>query len=132
MGRITRYPPKAKPKQLHEVRVGTEVGRIAGPVGYTRRQPFWACVAIYFDAPEKVDALKHWLSAVDFDGKREAARREPCRVRIAYEKAALGQYAVLWGLSTGVIRDMVQAYMAIYLRSPKGHLGLSSGATAAG
>jgi hypothetical protein len=37
-------------------------------------------------------------------------RRRRCRIATAYERAALGQHAVLWGLSTGVTADVVAAY----------------------
>ena len=33
-----------------------------------------------------------------------------CPVRVRYEEAALAQYAVIWGLSTGLVRDVVRVY----------------------
>jgi len=60
MGRITRSPPKPRPKLTHEATVSrtgikwethqtalwTEVARIAGNVGYKQRRPFWAITAV--------------------------------------------------------------------------------------
>jgi hypothetical protein len=61
--RITRSPSKPKPKLTHECRVGRkqaeqpwlwqQVERIAGPSGYKKRSPFWACTIIAFDTKEK-------------------------------------------------------------------------------
>jgi hypothetical protein len=45
-------------------------------------------------------------------------RKRPCPVRVQYEKAALGQHAVIWGLATGIIRDVVLAYRRARLDCP--------------
>jgi hypothetical protein len=37
-------------------------------------------------------------------------RRRPCPIAIRYAEAALRQHGVVWGLSTGRIRPIVQAY----------------------
>ena len=37
-------------------------------------------------------------------------QRHPCPIAIRYAEAALRQHAVVWGLSTGHIRPIVQAY----------------------
>jgi hypothetical protein len=52
MGRITRPPPKPRPKFVHEVRVRhthrnqpwflEQLARVAGTGGYRKRTPFWA------------------------------------------------------------------------------------------
>lgn len=31
-------------------------------------------------------------------------------MRVRYEEAALAQHAIIWGLSTGIIRDVVRTY----------------------
>jgi hypothetical protein len=38
------------------------------------------------------------------------ARQRPCPVHVRYEEAARCQHAVIWGLSTGIIRDVVRTY----------------------
>jgi hypothetical protein len=44
------------------------------------------------------------------DEELREARRWPCPVRVRYDQAALAQYAMLWGLSTGIIRDVVRTH----------------------
>jgi hypothetical protein len=34
----------------------------------------------------------------------QEARARPCPERVRYDEAALAQHAVIWGLSTGIIR----------------------------
>lgn len=120
MGRVTRQPFKPKPKFLHEVTVRhgevahawiwEKAARIAGPIGYKRRSPFWAITIIAFDAEEKASELEGLLREWRRDEELREARRRPCPVRVQYEDAALAQYAVIWGLSTGIIRDVVRVY----------------------
>jgi hypothetical protein len=120
MGRITRYPSKAKTKYLHEVRVGSytvdqtwlwqEVERIAGHAGYAKRSPFWACTIVAFETKEKADKLAYQVRERRGYEERLEAKKRPCPVRVRYEEAALAQHAVIWGLSTGLIRDVVQVY----------------------
>jgi hypothetical protein len=120
MGRATRYPPKPKPKYLHEVRVGhgevdqawiwKEAERVGGLTGYRKRSPFWAFTIVAFDAPEKAAELERHLRRWRDEEELHEARKRPCPVRVRYEEAELGQYAVIWGLSTGIIRDVVQTY----------------------
>jgi hypothetical protein len=38
------------------------------------------------------------------------AKSRPRPVAIKYEEAALAQYAVIWGLSTGLMREVVRTY----------------------
>jgi hypothetical protein len=119
MERVTRHPPNPKLKYLHEVTVKhTETGQawiwekaacIAGPMGYKRRTPFWAITIIAFDT-EKAATLKGLLRRWRYDEELREARRWPCPVRVRYEEAALAQYAVVWGLSTSIIRDVVRVY----------------------
>lgn len=120
MGRVTRYPPKAKPKYPHEVTIRhSECGqawiwekaaRIGGSTGYKRRSPFWAITIIAFDSQEKAIQMDGLMRDWRHDEELREARRWPCPVRVRYEEAALAQYAVIWGLSTGIIRDVVQVY----------------------
>ncbi len=121
LGRITRYPPKPKPRFDHEVRVGhrgqwnarqgdlwTEVQRIAGPAGFKKRTPFWAFTIVAFDTQEKAAELERWLQVSRFRDEPDRRTSEPDR----YELAAQMQYAVLWGLSTGLIGQVVKVYRA--------------------
>jgi len=120
MGRITRYPPKPKTKFQHEVRVchysywktretelWDEVRRIAGQAGFKKHTPFWAFTVVSFDTEDKAKALDRWLRRARFnEGPPPPASSEPDR----YELAAKAQHAVIWGLSTGIIRDVVRTY----------------------
>ena len=120
MGRVTRSPPKPKPKYLHEVRVGRDcvdqawiweaAARIAGPIGYKRRSPFWAYTIIAFDMPEKAAEMDSRLQRWRRDEELRERRKRPCPVRARYEEAAAAQYAIIWGLSTGIIREVVRTY----------------------
>lgn len=120
MGRVTRQPSRPKPKYLHEVTVKhTETGqawiwkeaaRIAGPIGYKKRTPFWAITIIAFDSDEKAIQMEALLRDWRHDEELRQASKWPCSVRTRYEEAALAQYAVIWGLSTGIIRDVVRVY----------------------
>lgn len=120
MGRITRSPRKPKPKFVHEVRVGHAhrdqtwflelLGRVAGAGGYRKRTPFWAYTIFAFAKEEQARELELHVSRWIEMEKRAEARRRPCPIAVRYEEAALAQYAVIWGLSTGVIRDVVRTY----------------------
>ena len=121
MGRITRSPPKPRPKLVHEVNVSrtgmkwqthqaelwAEVARIAGYAGYKQRSPFWAITTVFFDAKEKADGLRAWLHKEKFSEGREPYRPPPPD---PYNVAAKVQHAIIWGLSTGLIRPVVMAY----------------------
>jgi hypothetical protein len=118
--RITRSPSKPKPRFVHECRVGREeadgawlweqVERIAGPTGYKKRTPFWAYTIIAFDTKEKAGELERLVRGHRRDGNLRQLRKERCPVRLRYEEAARCQHAVVWGLSTGIIRDVVRTY----------------------
>ena len=120
MGRVTRYPPRSKPKYLHEVTIRhsktgqawiwEKAARIGGPTGYKRRSPFWAITIIAFDSQEKAVRMEGVLRDWRHDEELREARRWPCPVHVRYEEAALAQYAVIWGLSTGIIREVVRVY----------------------
>jgi hypothetical protein len=120
VGRVTRYSPKPKPKYLLEVTVKhTETGqawiwekaaRIAGSIGYKRRTPFWAITIIAFCSREKAVQMEGLLREWRHDEELREARRWPCPVRVRYEEAAFAQYAVIWGLSTGIIRNVARIY----------------------
>jgi hypothetical protein len=120
VGRITRHPPKPKPKYVHAVNVDIweaedpwiwdEVKRIGGLLGYRTRKPNWGCRVLAFDTPEKEQQMRRLLARWRHERYLLELRRQPCRIATAYERAALGQHAVLWGLSTGVIADVVAAY----------------------
>jgi hypothetical protein len=105
---------------VHVVRVGHQdvgqpwlvelLARIAGPTGFKRRTPFWAYTIFSFAQKEQADELDHHLREHrDLRARREAKER-PCPVRVRYEEAARAQHAVIWGLSTGIIRDVVRVY----------------------
>jgi hypothetical protein len=120
VGRITRYPPKPKPKYLHDVTVlHTEVDqawiweeatRIGGIMGYSQRLRGWAATAVAFDTQEKADQLMRKLRRWRHERELAEMRRHPCPIAIRYAEAALRQHGVVWGLSTGHIGPIVQAY----------------------
>ncbi len=119
MGRITRSPPKAKPRFQHEVRVRSdeagpelwrEVARFAGPAGYKKRSPFWAFIVVSFGSEQAATAFRQWRDRRRHEAELRELARRPCPVRARYEKAARDRHAVLWGLSTGIIRDVVRVY----------------------
>jgi hypothetical protein len=120
VGRVTRPRPKPKPKFVHEVRVGHQdvdqpwlaelLARIAGANGYKKRTPFWAYTVFSFVHKEQADRLERELcDRRELQARREAKAR-PCPVRLRYEEAARAQHAVIWGLSTGIIREVVRVY----------------------
>jgi hypothetical protein len=120
VGPITRRRPTPKIKHLHEVRVGREqldqswlweeAGRIAGQSGYKKRSPFWAFTIVAFDTKQKADAFEALVQRRRREEELRQLRQRPCPVRIAYEEAARRQHAVIWGLSTGVIGEVVRTY----------------------
>ena len=120
MVRVIRLPSKPKPRRTHECRVGRkqaeqpwlwqQVERIAGPSCYKKRSPFWACTIIAFDTNEKAAELERLVRRRSREDELREARQRPCPVRVRYEEAARCQHAVIWGLSTGIIRDVVRTY----------------------
>ena len=120
MGRITRSPRKLKLKFVHEVRVGHQevdqpwlaelLERVAGANGYKKRTPFWAYTIFSFVHQEQADRLERRLRDRRELQARIEARARPCPVRIQYDEAARAQHAVIWGLSTGVVREVVRTY----------------------
>jgi hypothetical protein len=120
VGRISRPRPKAKPKFVHEVRVGRRevdqpwlaelLAQIAGDNGFKKRTPFWAYTVFSFVHREQADRLEREIrERRDLEARREAKAR-PCPVLVRYEEAARAQHAVIWGLSTGIIREVVRTY----------------------
>lgn len=120
MGPITRPSRKARPKFVHEVRVGHQdvdqpwlaelLGRIAGPTGFRKRRPFWAYTIFSFVRKEQAAELERHLRDRRELQARIEARKRPCPVRLRYEEAAHAQHAVIWGLSTGLMREVVRTY----------------------
>ena len=120
MGRITRTPPKPKPKYLHDVTVlrsevdqawiWEEAARIGGIMGYRQRSRGWAATLIAFDTQEKADQLMRKLRRWRHEQELAEMRRHPCPIAVRYAEAALRQHGVVWGLATGHIRPIVQAY----------------------
>lgn len=120
MARVTRSPPKPKPRFVHEVRVGHEaaeqawlwenVERIAGPRGFKKRTPFWAYTIVAFTTKEQAAELELVVRRHREAEDRRIARQWPCPVRTRYEEAAAAQHAIIWGLSTGLLRDVVRVY----------------------
>jgi hypothetical protein len=112
--------PKPKPKFAHEVRVGRQevdqpwlaelLVRVAGANGYKRRTPFWAYAIFSFVHKEQADRLERGLRDMRELQARLEAKARPCPVRVRYEEAARAQHAVIWGLSTGIIREVVRVY----------------------
>jgi hypothetical protein len=120
MARITRYPPKAKPKYLHEVNARHDeaelpwlkeyVADIAGPIGFKIRKPNWGVRIFQFDTEEKAEAFRRRLHRWRHEEDLRDARKRPCPIKVRYEEAALAQHAVVWGLSTGVMREVIRTY----------------------
>ena len=120
LGRITPSPPKPKPKFVHEVRVSRSeidrpwlaglLDRIAGPRGFKKRTPFWSFTILSFPTKEQADEFsRHLRRHRELEEKRDRQKR-PCPVSVRYDQAARAQHAVLWGLSTGIIREVVRVY----------------------
>ena len=117
LGRITGPPPKPKPKYLHDVRVGhrgqwsarqadlwAAVTRVAGTADFQKRDPFWASTVISFDTAEKAAALRRWLRNCHFDQEADRPSSDP------YAAVVKAQHAVIWVLTTGIIREVVRTY----------------------
>jgi hypothetical protein len=104
----------AKAKFVHEVRVGhwevdkpwlaELLDRIAGPNGYKKQTPFWAYTVFSFVHREQADEMRLYVGRHREAAAKLEAKRRPCPVAIRYEQAALAQYAVICGLSTGLTR----------------------------
>jgi hypothetical protein len=109
-----------KPKFVHEVSVGYQdadqpwlaelLAEIAGSTGFKKRTPFWACTIFSFVHKEQADRLEYVLRDMRELQARLEAKLRPCPVRVRYEESARAQHAVIWGLSTGIIREVVQVY----------------------
>jgi hypothetical protein len=120
VGRITRARSKPKPKFVHEVRVGhwevdqpwlvELVARIAGPNGYKKRTPFWAYTIFSFVHEEQAAEMRLYLGRHREAAAKLEAKQRPCPVAVKYAEAAFYQYAVIWGLSTGPLREVVRVY----------------------
>jgi hypothetical protein len=120
VGRISRPRPKPKPKFVHEVRVGCrEVDQlwlaellavVAGDNGFKKRTPFWAYTIFSFVHQEQADRLEREIQDRRRLRDRLEAKARPCPVAARYEEAARAQHAVIWGRSTGIMREVVRAY----------------------
>ena len=120
MGRITRHPQKPKIKYEHEITVGKgEFGQawiweaarqIGGMTGYKVRNAGWAARHVQFDTKEKAGSLGRRLRRWRYEEELRTMRLHPCPIAVRYAEAALRQHGVVWGLSTGHIRPIVQAY----------------------
>jgi hypothetical protein len=120
VGGITRPRPKSKPKFVHEVRVGHQhvdqpwlaelLVHIARANGFKKRTPFWAYTVFSFAHKEQADRLDREIRDRRQYEAWEEARKRPCPVRARYEEAARAQHALIWGMSTGIIRDVVRVY----------------------
>jgi hypothetical protein len=83
--------------------------RIAGPQGFKKRTPFWPYTIFSFVKKEQAEELSLCLGRHrEVEAKCEV-RKWPCPVAVRYE-VARAQHAVIWGLSTGIIRDVVRTY----------------------
>lgn len=120
MVRITRRPAGPKLKFVHEVRVRrSEIDQpwfrellqgIAGATGYKKRTPFWAFTIYSFARKEQADEMELYLGRRRETEERRQAKARPCPVAVRYEEAAKAQHAVIWGLSTGIIGDVIRTY----------------------
>jgi hypothetical protein len=105
---------------VHEVRVGCRevdqpwlaelLERVAGTSGYKKRTPFWAVTIFSFVHKEQADRLEREIRDRRWLKDRLEARARACPVAVRYEEAARAQHAVIWGLSTGIIREVVRVY----------------------
>jgi hypothetical protein len=122
MGHISYPRPKPKPKFVHEVNVSPWEGyqpwlaelltEITGSTGFKKRRPFWAYTVFSFVHKEQAGRLERELRErrelrVGLEAK---ARPCPVPVRVRYEEAIPAPHAVIWGLSRGVIREVVRVY----------------------
>ena len=120
MPRITRAPPKPKTMFVHQVRAGHSITkqawlwehleRIAGSNGYRKRTPFWSHTIFSFVLKEQADELTLIVRRRKEAERQLDLRSRPCPSRVRYEEAAAAQHAIIWGLSTGVIREVVRTY----------------------
>ena len=120
MGRVTRSPPKPAPKYLFEVGVTCwetdqawiweEAGCIGSFTGYKRRKSSWVRTIVAFDTQEKAATLKRRLDRWRREQEMAKERLRLCPIGVRYREAALRQHGIIWGLSTGHIRPIVQAY----------------------
>jgi hypothetical protein len=118
--RGSHQPSAPEGKFVHEVRVGCRevdqpwlaelLAQIAGDNGFKKRTPFWAYTIFSFVHQEQADRLERRLRDRRELQARIEARARPCPVRIQYDEAARAQHAVIWGLSTGVVREVVRTY----------------------
>jgi len=110
----------ARLKFMYEVRVGRGeidqpwlkalLDRVTGPQGFRRRTPFWSHTIIAFTTKQEADEFSLYLGRYrEVEEKRQRQKR-PCPVSVRYEEAARAQHAVLWGLSTGLLREVVRTY----------------------
>lgn len=120
MGRIPRSPPRHKHKFVHEVRVGHAMveqpwlrdllERIAGANGFKVRTPFWAYTVFSFARKEQAAEFNLYVGRNRQAAERRSAQERPCPVAARYEEAASAQHAIVWGLSTGILREVVRTY----------------------
>jgi len=120
VGRISRPRPKPRPKFVHDVSVGCRevdqpwlaepLVQIAGANGFKKRTPFWAYTIFSFVHKEQADRLEREIQDRRWLRDRLEAKARPCPVAVRYEEAVRAQHAVIWGLSTGVIREVVRTY----------------------
>lgn len=118
--RITLPPQKPKANYVHEVRIHkSEVGQawlwerveaVAGPIGFKTWSPNWAVVVVAFDPQEKAAELEGVLRRWRHEEEMREARKRPCPQRVRYEEAAVRQHAIIWGLATGVMREVIRVY----------------------
>ena len=91
-------------------RIWEAAARIGSITGYKRRPAGWAATIAAFDTPEKAAELRLRLSRWRHEDYLRKERLRPCPARVRYNEAALRQHGVVWGLATGHIRPIVQAY----------------------
>jgi hypothetical protein len=120
VGRITRCPPKPKLKFVREVRVRR--GEIDQPWfprtarqrchgnGLQEAHPILGLHGLLVRREEQADEMELYLGRSRETEERRQAKARPCPVAVRYEEAVRAQHAVIWGLSTGIIRDVVRTY----------------------
>lgn len=125
MGRVTRSPPKPKPRYLftcnvahcgvkwttHQAELWAAVAGIAGADGFKEGRSTWISTAVHFTTQDQVNALRHWIRAEEFEKGAYVAppQRDPA------ELASERWLALEWAIVTDQIQPIAIAYRAAKL-----------------
>jgi hypothetical protein len=105
-----RYPVYVSMWPRTEACARAATSRLAGNAGCFIESRGWRGTTIWFDTAEKAEEFSR-LQAEWREAWVAAHPRQPVHPLDArYRKAALAHHAIVWGLSSGVLRDVVRAY----------------------